>query len=220
MIPVGLYRSPQHLPSMTRIKICGLTEEEDAFFCAKAGADALGFVIYENSPRFIKPIKLKAIVSKLPPFVTPVLVLVNPEKTLVEEAIAAAPHALLQFHGQEPEDFCCRFRRPYIKAFPVDQTGNLLEYKDSYTSASAFLLDAQVLGQPGGTGSILPWEKLPKVWGKPLILAGGLNPLNVAEAIAILRPWAVDVASGVESSPGRKDFIKVCAFIEAVRHAN
>lgn len=205
---------------MTRIKICGLTNEEDAIFCAQAGADAIGFILYEKSPRFVKPHQIKSILAKLPPFVTPVLVFVDPAKNMVAQALEAAPHALLQFHGNELESFCCSFGRPYIKSFSINEEGNLLEYNKSYESACAFLLDTQVPGKQGGTGVVLPWERLPKSWSKPLILAGGLNPSNVQEAVAMLKPWAVDVASGVEASPGKKDFTKIRAFIEAVRHGN
>lgn len=205
---------------MTRIKICGLTNEEDAIFCAQAGADAIGFILYEKSPRFVEPHQVKSILAKLPPFVTPVLVFVDPEKNMVAQALEAAPHALLQFHGNEPESFCCSFGRPYIKSFSINEERNLLEYKNSYESACALLLDTQVPGKKGGTGVVLPWERLPKSWSKPLILAGGLNPSNVQEAVAMLKPWAVDVASGVEATPGKKDFTKIRAFIEAVRYGN
>jgi phosphoribosylanthranilate isomerase len=202
-----------------RIKICGITNLDDALAAADAGADALGFMFYEGSPRRV-PLQTAARISRaLPPFLARVGVFVDAPEPLVHQAIAECGLDALQFHGAEPPEFCRRFNRACIKAFRVRDHDSLALLPPYDTSA--WLLDSCVPGQSGGTGVKFNWDlaRDAKRLGRPIILAGGLTPENIAEAIAYVRPFGVDVSSGVESAPGKKDPAKLRAFLQAARGA-
>ena len=184
----------------------------------EAGADALGFVFYPPSPRFIDIERAASLVQLVPPFVTTVGLFVNADPQFVRETLAAVPIHLLQFHGDEDETYCRQFARPYVKAARMKPGVDLLQYVSAYPSAQAILLDAFVDGFGGG-GKVFDWSLIPPELDKPLILSGGLDAGNVAEAVARVRPAAVDVSSGVEVAKGIKDAEKICAFISAVRSA-
>ncbi|MFZ5558034.1 MAG: phosphoribosylanthranilate isomerase [Pseudomonadota bacterium] len=205
---------------MTAVKICGITRAEDALAAARAGAQALGFMFYPPSPRNVAPEASAAIIAGLPPFVSAVGVFVNPEAAWVEQVLDRVRLDLLQFHGDEPPAFCERFGLPYIKAARVRPGGDLLEYSAVYSQARGLLLDTYESGVYGGTGQAFDWALVPKQLPLPVVLSGGLTPANVAEAIRSVRPWAVDVSSGVEAGKGIKDAAKIAAFIEEVRHAD
>ena len=210
-----------------RIKVCGLTQVDDALAAVKAGADALGFVFYPPSPRAVTPEQAAEIIQQLPPFVVSVGLFVNPEAEWVNEVLKQVPLDLLQFHGDEPEAFCQSFGRPYIKALRMKPEFNPEQAAANWPSARGFLLDTYTPGIPGGTGEVFDWQRFPssesprdKLSSKKSynwILAGGLTPANVAQAIQITQPYAVDVSGGVESSRGIKCPTKIHAFIKAVR---
>lgn len=204
----------------TVIKICGLTRIQDALFAARSGAHAIGIVLYPQSPRFVNYQQARRIVEALPPFVTPVALMVDPCSADVEKVIDEVKPALLQFHGDESPDFCSSFSLPYIKAVRVRPEVDLLQYARLHAGAKGLLLDAFVDGTPGGTGAAFDWTLIPTESPLPLILAGGLNPQNVTGAIQRVRPWAVDVSSGVESDKGIKDVTKIAAFIRGVKDAD
>ena len=200
-----------------RVKICGITNLADAQAAAEAGADALGFVFYEKSLRFIS-IKTAAEISRaLPPFIMRVGVFVNPPKELVSKAIAECGLSLLQFHGDEPLEFCMQFGLMNMKAFRIRGAGSLKGLPKHKTDA--WLLDAYSSDTLGGTGEVFNWDLAIEAQktGRPVFLAGGLTPENVADAVRKVRPFGVDVSSGVESSPGKKDHAKVRAFINAAK---
>lgn len=200
-----------------RVKICGITNLPDAQAAVEAGADAVGFMFYDRSPRFI-PTKTAAEISRaLPPFTLRVGVFVNPSEEFVRYAIRECGLGLLQFHGDEPPEFCAQFELMSMKAFRVRDAGSLQELPKYHTDA--WLLDAYVSDTFGGTGEKFNWNLAMEVQklGKPVFLAGGLTPQNVAEAIRQVRPFGVDVSSGVESAPGKKDRAKVQAFIKSVK---
>lgn len=199
-----------------RTKICGITRAEDALAAAEAGADALGFVFWQHSPRAIAPARAAQIIRRLPPFVTTVALFVDPGDDDVAAAVDAGCD-LLQFHGAESPAFCARFGRPWIKAVRVRQDTDLHVVAANYSAARGLLLDAFVDGVPGGTGSRFDWALVPRDLPLPVVLAGGLTPGNVGEAIRTVRPWAVDVSGGVESSKGIKDHARMAAFIEGAR---
>ncbi|MBR9828243.1 MAG: phosphoribosylanthranilate isomerase [Oceanospirillales bacterium] len=201
----------------TRVKICGITCYADAMSAIEAGADALGFVFYEPSPRYLSPAAAADIIRRLPPFVTTVGLFVNAAEDLVADVIQQTGIDLLQFHGDEPEDFCRRFGRPYIKAFRVRPELDIMALVQRYTSARGVLLDAYRPGVPGGTGDVFDWALIPPSLAPKVILAGGLTADNVATAVARVAPYAVDVSGGVESAPGRKDDVKISAFMAAVQ---
>ncbi len=204
----------------TAVKICGVTRGDDAHAAVQLGAQALGFVFYAKSPRAVEPRHAAEIISGLPPFITAVGLFVNPEESDIERVLARVPLNLLQFHGEETPDFCARFERPYIKAARVRMGLDLLQYSQHYGTARGLLLDAYVEGAHGGTGSAFDWSLIPRELPLPVILSGGLTPDNVAAAIRRVRPWAVDVSSGVEASPGIKDSRKIAAFMKEVRGAD
>ncbi len=204
---------------MTAVKICGITRIEDALVAARLGARALGFVFVAASPRCIAGSRADEIIRKLPPFVATVALFVNPGAAEVAGILREAHFDLLQFHGDESPEFCRQFKVPYAKAVRVRRDTDLLQYARLYDDARALLLDAYVEGRHGGTGVAFDWDLIPRDLPVPLILSGGLRPDNVADAIRRVRPWAVDVSSGVESSPGVKDERKMAAFIESVRNA-
>ena len=215
----------------TRVKICGITRTEDGVAAAHAGADAIGFVFWPGSPRAVAAERARVIAAALPPFVTIVGLFVDPVPERVRATLEALPLDVLQFHGGEAPEFCRAFGRPYIKAVPVAANAtrvDLLEYATRYPDACGLLFDAPpAAGLPGGTGQTFDWEALPRDLPRPLVLSGGLTAANVGAAIRRLRPWAVDVSSGVEvigpdGKPirGSKDPTRIVAFIEEVRHAD
>ncbi|GAO36320.1 N-(5'-phosphoribosyl)anthranilate isomerase [Sulfuricella sp. T08] len=205
---------------MTRIKICGITRREDALACAHAGADAIGLVFYPPSPRHVEAAQAAMIARALPPFITTVGLFVNPTAKQVEAVLNEVHLDVLQFHGDEPPEFCARFGVPYLKAIRVKAGVDLVQCAIRYQEAQGLLLDAYVEGTPGGTGQSFDWELIPAGLPLPVILSGGLEPANVADAIRRVKPWAVDVSSGVEASKGIKDVAKIAAFIKGVRSAD
>ena len=206
--------------STTAIKICGLTREADALAAARLGAHALGFVFYSRSPRNVKPAQAAYIVQRLPPFVTTVGLFVNADAEEVHGLLRTVPIDLLQFHGDEPPEYCAQFGRPYIKALRVRTGVDLLQYAQRYEGARGLLLDAFVEGTPGGTGSSFDWSLIPASLPLPVVLSGGLSAANVVAAIQRVRPCAVDVSSGVEAAPGIKDAQKMQEFFQGVRNAD
>jgi len=203
----------------TQVKICGVTNVADALVAAEAGADLIGLNFYEKSPRHVTLATAVEISRALPPFVQRVGVFVNPAEDLVMRAIAGCGLNLLQFHGDEPSDFCTQFGLMSMKAIRVRDAESLEALAEFQTDA--FLLDAHSKSGLGGTGEKFNWELAvaAQKFGKPIFLAGGLTPENVADAVRQVQPFAVDVSSGVESAPGKKDAAKVRAFIQAVRNA-
>lgn len=204
----------------TAVKICGITRADDALAAARFGAHALGFVFFTKSPRHITSERAAEIARKLPPFVTTVGLFVNPDADEVERVLDQVPLDLLQFHGEETPAFCERFEVPYVKAARIRPGLDLLQYAQLYGAARGLLLDAFVEGAHGGTGTAFDWNLIPRELPLPVILSGGLSPANVADAIRRVRPWAVDVSSGVEASPGIKDARKMAAFFQGVRNAD
>jgi len=201
----------------TRVKICGITSADDGRMAAEAGADMIGLMFYEQSPRFITLAKGGEISRALPPFVLRVGVFVNPSEEVVMRAIADCGLNLLQFHGDEPSEFCTQFGLMSMKAIRVRDAASIDQLARYHTDA--FLLDAHSKSGLGGTGEKFNWDLAVDAakYGKPIFLAGGLTPENVAEAVRQVRPFAVDVSSGVESAPGKKDPAKVAAFIAAAK---
>jgi len=203
----------------TKVKICGITNLADAQVAVEAGADALGFNFYEKSPRFVSIETAAEIARQIPPFILRVGVFVNASEEFVLRAISEAGLTMLQFHGDEPPEFCGQFGLMSMKAFRIRDETSLAQIPSYATDA--YLLDAFSADEFGGTGKKFNWDLAIEAqkFGKPIFLAGGLTPENVADAVKTVRPFAVDVSSGVESTPGKKDHAKVKAFIEAVRNA-
>lgn len=204
----------------TAVKICGITRIEDALAAAHAGAHAIGLVFYKPSPRYIEPDAAALIVRALPPFVTPVALFVDAPEIEVRSVCASVGAQLIQFHGSEDPQYCAQFNLPYMKAVRVRRGVDLLQYARSFHHARALLLDAFQEGLQGGTGATFDWALIPSPLPLPIVLSGGLNAENVGEAVARVRPWAVDVSSGVESGKGIKDAAKIAAFISEVRNAD
>ncbi len=204
----------------TAVKICGITRTEDGIAAACCGAHAIGLVFHAASPRNVTPEQARAIVQVLPPFVTPVGLFVDAAMERVRETLARVPLQLLQFHGDEPPEYCAAFRLPYIKAVRVDEQVDLVKCAQTYREAKGLLLDAYVPGVHGGTGTAFDWRLIPANLSLPVILSGGLTPDNVVAAVRAVRPWAVDVSSGVEAGKGVKDHAKIAAFIAGVRNAD
>jgi phosphoribosylanthranilate isomerase len=204
----------------TRVKICGITRVDDGLAAARLGADAVGLVFYAPSPRAVTPAQARAIVEALPPFVTTVGLFVDAEASHVREVLAAVPLQLLQFHGDETPRFCSGFDRPFLKAVRVRPGVDLLQCAQDFSGASGLLLDAHVEGLRGGTGATFDWSLIPRQLPLPVVLSGGLDPGNVEAAVRAVRPWAVDVSSGVESAKGIKDAVKIERFINGVRNAD
>ncbi|MBE9568505.1 MAG: phosphoribosylanthranilate isomerase, partial [Proteobacteria bacterium] len=207
----------------TRVKICGITRKRDAQLVVDAGVDAIGLVFYEKSPRFVSNVKAADICRMIPAFVSRVALFKDADKGFVQSVLQQVEIDLIQFHGSESVTFCEQFGRPYIKALGMkskDRDINYLsESAEKYASAKALLLDAHAPGEAGGTGDTFDWSSVSSVAGSmemPIVLAGGLSVENVQQAIQIVRPYAVDVSSGVESSPGLKDKDKVAAFMQQV----
>lgn len=204
----------------TAIKICGITRPEDALAAAHSGAHAIGLVFYRPSPRYVTPEKAREIIRVLPPFVTAVGLFVDAPGGEVREVLSVATVSLLQFHGAETPEFCRQFGLPYLKAVRVRPGVDLLQYASDYHDAKALLLDAFVDGTHGGTGATFDWNLVPQGLPLPVVLSGGLDAGNVTEAIRKVRPWAVDVSSGVETGKGIKDAAKIAAFMSGVRNAD
>jgi len=203
----------------TRIKICGITRAQDGVVAARSGADAIGLVFYPPSPRFLNVERAREIRDALPPFVQTVALFVNPDAAQVAQVIGRAQPGLLQFHGEETPAFCAQFGLPYVKACRVAPGVDLLKYLRPFSTASGWLLDAHV-EEYGGIGASFDWSLVPTRLERPLVLSGGLTRENVATAVRRVKPWAVDVSSGVESAKGIKDAAKIAAFIAEVRNAD
>jgi phosphoribosylanthranilate isomerase len=206
--------------SPTRIKICGITRPEDALAAASSGADAIGLVFYADSPRAVTVQEAKDIAQVLPPFVTLVSLFVNAPAETISDVLSQVPVGLIQFHGDEDNRFCRGFGRPWIKALRVRDSMNVAKEAAALSGATGVLLDAWQEGVPGGTGRPFDWTLVNEQLPLPVVLAGGLDEVNVGDAIGGLRPWAVDVSGGVESSPGIKDAEKIQRFVAAVRAAD
>ncbi len=204
----------------TRIKICGITCAADASVAVDAGADAIGLVFYAGSPRAVTVAQASQIVASVPPFVSVVALFVDESEENIRRVLERVPVDLIQFHGEEPAVFCEQFQRPWIKALRVQRGLDLVECCAEYQVARAILLDSWQEGVPGGTGKTFDWTLASRELSLPVVLAGGLDAGNVGEAIARLRPAAVDVSGGVEQSPGCKDAEKIKRFIAAVRAAD
>jgi phosphoribosylanthranilate isomerase len=204
----------------TRIKICGFTREADVDAACAAGADAIGLNLYPKSARAVTPARARELAARMPPFVTPVLLFVNATPAEVAAGIAAVPHAVLQFHGDESPADCEAAARPYLRAVRMGAPGvDLLDCAERYASAQALLLDAFVEGFGGG-GKVFDWSLSPRSVRVPVVLSGGLNPANVTDGVLTVRPWAVDVSSGVEQAKGVKDAGLMRRFCQAVRDAD
>jgi phosphoribosylanthranilate isomerase len=203
----------------TRVKICGITRPEDGIAAAQAGADAIGLVFYPPSPRFLSVDRALEIRDALPPFVQVVALFVNPDAAQVAQVIGRVRPGALQFHGEETPEFCAEFGVPYVKACRVREGVDLLKYLRPFSRAAAWLLDSHV-AEYGGVGESFDWALAPAVRERPIVLSGGLGPANIAEAIRRVKPWGVDVSSGVESAKGVKDARKIAAFIAEVRNAD
>ena len=204
----------------TRVKICGITRREDALAAIDAGADAIGLVFYPASKRCVSIEQAQDIVTGLPALVTVVGLFVNAQAAEVKAACQQLPLGLLQFHGDEAASFCEQFGRPWMKALRVAQETDITAAGAAFTRADAMLLDTYVDGLPGGTGERFDWHKVPKTSERPLVLAGGLRADNVAEAIAVAEPYAVDVSGGVEDQPGIKSRTLLKEFMAAVAAAD
>ena len=201
----------------TRIKICGITSVEDALAAARLGADAIGLVFYPPSPRYLEVEQAAEIAAALPPFVTTVGLFVNADEQTIADAVSRVRIDLIQFHGNECKDYCGLHQRPYIKAVRMSDDVDLDKQLNDFSQARGLLLDTYKAGVPGGTGEQFNWDRVPAHLADKIILAGGLTPENVKDAVAQVHPYAVDVSGGVESAPGKKDTEKMARFIEAVR---
>lgn len=206
-------------PRRTRIKICGLTREADVDAAVEAGADALGFVLYPKSARFVGADCAGALARRLPPFVMPVLLFVNATRAEIDAGLAAVPNALLQFHGDETPADCAAPGRPYLRSARMAPGIDLLDLATRHPGAAGLLLDAHVEGYGGG-GKAFDWSLIPANVPCPVVLSGGLNPASVTDGVLRVRPWAVDVSSGVESAKGIKDAVLMRRFCEAVKDAD
>jgi phosphoribosylanthranilate isomerase len=200
----------------TRVKICGITRQEDAWAAIDAGADALGFVFYAPSPRAVTAAQAQAIIKSLPPYISKVGLLVNAPVAEVQQLVATTALDCLQFHGDEQADYCEKFNLPYYKAIRVKPELNLIQCELDFASASALLLDTFSEKAVGGTGQTFDWSLIPAGLQKPVILAGGLNPDNVTQALQQVQPYAVDVSGGVEAQKGIKSQQKIAAFMQLV----
>ena len=205
---------------MVRVKICGITRVEDALSCARLGADAIGLVFYASSPRNVTVEQARAILAALPPFITTVGLFVDAQAAEVQAVLEQLPLDVLQFHGNEPVQYCRSFGRPYLKALRVKPGVDLVQYASAYSGARALLLDAHIEGVAGGSGQTFDWSLIPPRLPLPVVLSGGLSPDNVAEGIRRIQPAAVDVSSGVEAAKGIKDTEKISAFMQGVRNAS
>lgn len=201
----------------TRIKICGIRDPQLALHAARCGADAIGLVFHKPSPRFIDIQQAAAVSNALPPYVMAVGLFVNLGSREIGDILSVVNLQMLQFQGDEPADFCESFRMPYVRAVRMEPGTDLLEYARRFSRARALLLDAHVPGLAGGTGQGFDWKDIPRDLPIPVILSGGLTPQNVGRAVREVKPWAVDVSSGVEAERGVKDPRKIEEFIRSVR---
>lgn len=201
----------------TRVKICGITRCQDAEFAAEMGVDAIGLVFFEASPRAVTIAQAKKIVAVLPPFVSVVALFVDAAASTVNDCLAALPIDILQFHGNESQEYCAQFSRPYLKAIRMREGIDLAAKAEIYDDAFALLLDSYQPGVQGGTGQTFDWSMIKKI-DKPIILAGGLTAENVGEAIKRVQPFAVDVSGGVEEEKGIKAQTKINAFMQEVKN--
>jgi phosphoribosylanthranilate isomerase len=199
-----------------RVKFCGITRCEDAAHAVRLGADAIGLVFYPRSPRAVNLQQACQIVRELPPFVTVVGLFVNATSSYIQEVLDTVPIDNLQFHGDESPEECSRYHRPYIKAIRMAEGADLPQLAHTYGNASALLLDTYQIGVPGGTGQMFDWDRIPEGLPKAIVLAGGLTPENVTQAVMKVRPYAVDVSGGVEQTKGVKDAAKMAAFMRGV----
>jgi phosphoribosylanthranilate isomerase len=204
----------------TAVKICGITRVEDGLAAARAGAHAIGLVFHPASPRFVTVERAREVALSLPPFITAVALFVNPDVATVRAVLRQVPVQLLQFHGEEPPALCEQFDVPYIKAVRMAPGTDLLQYATRYRGAKALLVDSFRNGVYGGSGHAFDWKSVPRDLPLPVVLAGGLTAQNVGEAVRIVRPWAVDVSSGVERQKGIKDPELMVAFIRGARDAD
>lgn len=204
----------------TRIKICGIRQPKDGAFAARQGADAIGLVFYDKSPRAVDVAQARQVVAALPPFVVAVGLFVDAPAEFVEQVRRQVPLAFLQFHGDESAEYCRQFACPYIKAVRMREGVDLHEACRRYADASGLLLDSYSPAAPGGTGESFDWTRVPVNLSLPLILAGGLTPGNVGRAVKQVQPYGVDVSGGVEKAKGEKDNSRIIAFIEEVRRAD
>ncbi len=204
----------------TRVKICGITSPDDGAAAARQGADAIGLIFYPPSPRLVTVARARAIADALPPFVARVAVFVNPSAAEVEEVVRGCRPDLLQFHGEESPELCRAFGVPYLRSLRVKRGIDLLESLSPFHDAAGWLLDAYRDDLYGGTGEAFDWDLIPQRLARPVVLSGGIDAGNVGEAIRRVRPWAVDVSSGVESAKGVKDERLIAALIAGVRNAD
>jgi len=204
---------------VTRIKFCGITRPQDARIAIDLGVDAIGLVFTRRSQRFLGISQAREIRRMVPPFMSTVALFMDDEPSWIEEVIAGAQPDLLQFHGAETGPFAASFSRPYVKVVPMASVDDAVAYVSLHPAACGFVLDSHALGALGGSGETFDWKRAPRI-GKPTILAGGLDPANVAQAIALVRPYAVDVSSGIETASGIKESGKMRRFVEAVRTAD
>jgi phosphoribosylanthranilate isomerase len=202
---------------MTRIKCCGITRVDDVQQAARLGADAVGFVMTRRSKRFVDPATAATLRRAVPPFVTVVALVMDDDPAYVDEVIRTVRPDLLQFHGMEDDATCAAFGMPFLKAIAMGEGEAALAELHRFPRAAGLLLDGHGLGQQGGSGQRFDWSLMPRGLAQPLMLAGGLDADNVGAAIRLARPWAVDVSSGIEASPGIKDPVKMERFITAVR---
>ena len=205
---------------MTRIKCCGMTRVGDALLAARLGADAIGLVFSARSKRQVSLAQAREIVAALPPFVATVALFMDDEANLVRQVLDEVRPTLLQFHGDESDGWCVQFGHPFLKAIAMGEGAAALPRLHDYPHATGLLLDGHAAGEAGGSGKAFDWSLLPGELAQSLILAGGLHAGNVGDAVRTAHPWAVDVASGVESAPGIKDPLRLEAFIRAVRTAD
>ena len=200
----------------TRVKICGITQVDDAQEVMHVGADAIGLVFYRPSPRCVTFDQAQKIAGVVGPFVSVVGLFVDADEQTVSQVLERVPLNLLQFHGNESREYCEQFKRPYLKALRMKPGLDVLRAIEQYPTASGILLDAYHKGVAGGTGEVFDWDRVPQNSPCPIVLAGGLNPINVRRAITAVSPYGVDVSSGVESTPGRKDIKKIVEFMKEI----
>lgn len=205
--------------NLVRVKICGLTRAQDIKNAVQVGVDALGFVFYRESPRFVPPSQAQSLLQQVPPFITKVALFVNAEDELIHFVCETLPIDCLQFHGDETPEQCARWNKPYIKAVRMKDRVDLIQYQQRYNSAQGLLLDAFVPGVYGGTGNVFDWSWVNTDCTVPLILSGGLQASNVRSGIERIKPYAVDVSSGVECAPGIKSLDKMISFMREVGYA-
>ena len=204
----------------TRIKICGITRISDAQYIASLGVDAIGLNFHRHSPRFIDIAPARAIRQAIAPFVTIVALFMDENEDWIEQVIKEVNPDCLQFHGDESQEFCQQWSVPYLKTIGMGSVTDIEAYASLYATAQGYLLDSNRVGQQGGSGDTFDWSSIPSSFNHPLILAGGLHPANVAEAITVIKPWAVDVSSGVEKSKGEKDLELIKRFCQEVKRGD